>query len=134
MIAAAGAVIYRPSKGFLLLKKKQFWEFPKGRVEKKDADLLHTALREVSEETGLTDLKVAEGFLAHEQYLFHNEPKQVTYWLFTTQGNPVISTEHLGFAWCTEAEALQLLSYPTKKAVFNEAVAFLRDRKLLKHA
>ena len=50
-IIAAGAIVYRPGRGFLLLRNRDYWEFPKGRADEKDESILATALREVGEET-----------------------------------------------------------------------------------
>ncbi len=50
-IKAAGGVVIRGKK-ILFIKKNGRWEFPKGRL-KKGANRKNTALREVSEETGL---------------------------------------------------------------------------------
>jgi 8-oxo-dGTP pyrophosphatase MutT (NUDIX family) len=134
MIKAAGAIIYRRSKGFLLLKKKDFWEFPKGRVDDSDGDLLATALREVHEETSLTDLDLVSDFHAVEHYKINGEEKTVDYFLCLSQQNPTISSEHLGFAWCSADEVLHMLSFESKKKIFKDALTVLREKGLLRDA
>jgi len=51
IIKAAGGVVIR-GKQILFIKKNGRWEFPKGRL-KKGANRKKTAIREISEETGI---------------------------------------------------------------------------------
>ena len=51
IIKAAGGVVVR-GKQILFIKKNGRWEFPKGRL-KKGANRKKTAIREISEETGI---------------------------------------------------------------------------------
>ena len=51
IVKAAGGVVVRGKK-ILFIKKNGRWEFPKGRL-KKGANRKKTAIREISEETGL---------------------------------------------------------------------------------
>ncbi len=128
---AAGFIVYRSSRGFLLLKK-DFWEFPKGKVDAQDVDLLATARRELREETGIATMVVLEGFHEHEVYPLGKLRKRVDYWLCTTHENPTISSEHRGFAWCSVSEANVLLDFASKKEILARAVAFLDERGLYK--
>jgi bis(5'-nucleosidyl)-tetraphosphatase len=132
MIHAAGCIVYRKSRGFLLLKKKDFWEFPKGKVDSKDADLLATAVRETREETGLVDLQILEGFHEQEHYKLSGQEKQVDYFLAVTHDNPKISSEHLGFGWFSAEEVFEYLSFPGKKHVMQKALFFLDEQNLLR--
>ena len=51
IVKAAGGVVIRGKK-ILFIKKNGRWEFPKGRL-KKGANRKKTAIREISEETGI---------------------------------------------------------------------------------
>ena len=51
IVKAAGGVVVRGKK-ILFIKKNGRWEFPKGRL-KKGANRKKTAVREISEETGI---------------------------------------------------------------------------------
>jgi 8-oxo-dGTP pyrophosphatase MutT (NUDIX family) len=125
-IIAAGAIVYRAGRGFLLLRNRDYWEFPKGRADDDDADILATALREVGEETGLTDVTLIEGFREEEHYTVTRGPKMVTYFLARTKQEPTLSKEHRGYCWCTAREVEEFIRYEAKRVVFRKALAFLK--------
>lgn len=54
---------------FLVLRCFRYWDFPKGEIEPDEAPLA-AALRETTEETDLTDLRLrwGEGFIETERY------------------------------------------------------------------
>lgn len=62
-------VLRTPTPLFLLLRVYKYWDFPKGLVEKGE-DPLQAALREVTEETGITEVHFPWGkdFLETEPY------------------------------------------------------------------
>jgi bis(5'-nucleosidyl)-tetraphosphatase len=69
---SAGAVIVRfrdKMPRFLLLRAFRYWDFPKGQVEPGEQPL-QAAVREVEEETALTDLEFrwGEAFIETERY------------------------------------------------------------------
>jgi len=132
-ITAAGAIIYRPSRGFLLIRNRDYWEFPKGRLEEtKDADIHATAAREIGEETGLTDVTFVDGFHEVERYKVQRGPKDVHMFLGMTAQEPTLSSEHRGYCWCYPAEVLKFLSYETKRSIFKRALTHLRSKGLLR--
>jgi bis(5'-nucleosidyl)-tetraphosphatase len=54
-----GAVVFRQNYGlveYLVLRAYSHWEFPKGRPNTDDYDLVETACREIKEETSLGNL------------------------------------------------------------------------------
>jgi len=129
---SAGAVVFRNADGgriYLLLQNAGRWDFPKGGVEKGESEV-QTVLREVKEETGLTDLKIAPGFRKVIEYFYRrsgkNVHKQVTYLLGETGVERVtISFEHQGFGWFPYEEALDRASYDNSKVTLKEAEQFL---------
>jgi 8-oxo-dGTP pyrophosphatase MutT (NUDIX family) len=130
-IIAAGAIVYKAGRGFLLIRNRDYWEFPKGRADEADADIMATALREVGEETGLTDVKLIDGFKEEENFRVLRGPKTVTYFLAQTAQEPKLSHEHRGYCWCTVREAESFIRYEVKRAVLRKAVAFLKEKGLL---
>lgn len=129
---SAGAVVFRQSDGgriYLLLQNAGRWDFPKGRVERGESEV-QTVLREVEEETAVTDLKIVPGFRKVIEYFYRrdgkNIHKQVTYLLGETKEDRVkISFEHQGFGWFPYGEALDRASYDNSKITLKEAEQFL---------
>ena len=69
----------------LLLQYPQgHWSFPKGHVEEGDADHHSTALRELTEETGISDIAIDGEWTQKTEYTFFRKrretPKEV-FWL-----------------------------------------------------
>jgi len=129
---SAGAVVYRngdEGRIYLLLQNAGRWDFPKGGVEKGESEV-DTVMREVEEETGLTDLEIVPGFRKVIEYFYRrngkNIHKQVTYLLGETKEERVkISFEHQGFGWFPYGEALDRASYDNSKVTLKEAEQFL---------
>jgi bis(5'-nucleosidyl)-tetraphosphatase len=115
---SAGAVIVRPDEHgwrFLLLRVYRTWDFPKGGVENGETPL-EAAVREVQEETMLSDLQFrwGESFLETAPY---SSGKVARYYLARSAGQPVSlpvnaqlgHPEHHEFRWTSYAEAKRLL-------------------------
>ena len=121
--------------------EKDYWDFPKGHIEKGETEL-ETVKREVKEETGLDDLKFVEGFKEWIKYFFkRNYPGQkkenvfkiVTYLLAETSQKKVkISFEHIGYEWLTFDEALKRLTFKNSKEILKKADKFLRENLIRK--
>src|SRR3989344_3470821 len=69
----AGVIVFRRTnegpKFLLLYHRGQYWNFPKGHVEKEERSL-DAAVRETCEETGLkkSDLRILYGFKEYERF------------------------------------------------------------------
>ena len=132
---SAGAVVYRETgKGrlYLLLQNAGRWDFPKGGVEKGESEL-QTAVREVEEESGITDLSFIPGFRKVIEYFYRREGKnihkQVVYLLASTgDGSVKISFEHQGFGWFPYHEALLKASYDNSKKTLTEAEQYVQKQ------
>jgi len=131
---SAGAVVVREggrgARRYLLLQNAGRWDFPKGNVEKGETEL-QTVLREVREETGLSQISIAPGFRRVVEYFYRrdgkNVHKQVVYLLAKTDQETVrISFEHQGFVWLPYNEARERASYENSKVTLGEAEKFLR--------
>jgi len=57
VVQAAGGLVEHSNGNFLFIYRNDKWDLPKGKVEKKEV-LIEGAVREVREETGVTDLTV----------------------------------------------------------------------------
>lgn len=109
-VHAAGVLLLtrsRPRK-FLLMKHAHRWDVPKGHAEPGETDR-QTALRELTEETGLGEhqVELEEGFRFHVEYpvVYQDKPgqvfqKQVTFFLgWLDQPVSIECTEHLDYRW-----------------------------------
>lgn len=91
-----GAILFRDTRGrreYLLLKSRPGdWEFPKGGVEGEE-ELQQTAIREVTEESGISDFRLIDGFRREYDYVFQ------------AGGETIHKTVHLFIAESAEASA-----------------------------
>ena len=137
---SAGAIIFRregPKILYLLLHypaashrtKKDYWDFPKGHVEKGEK-LEEAAKREIEEETGLTEINFIEGFKETIKYFFNWKGKKVlkfvTFYLVEAKEKKIkISQEHIGFKWLTFEKVIETLTFKNAKEVLEKANYFL---------
>jgi 8-oxo-dGTP pyrophosphatase MutT (NUDIX family) len=83
IIAAAGGLVYNPEGNVLAIQRMGFWDLPKGKIEKQERKK-EAALREVKEETGLTELHLDKKI--HLSYHTYRDPfkdrrvLKKTYW------------------------------------------------------
>lgn len=78
-IFAAGGIVRNNKNEILFIRRFGVWDLPKGKKEKKEI-LSNTALREVIEETGLTDLYITKSL-------------ETTYHIYTDKkGNEVLKS------------------------------------------
>ena len=125
---SCGVLVLRQQEDelYVVLLRHRFgghWSFPKGHVEAGESER-QTALREVREETGLTGIKLMDGF--RESVEYSPKPgvkKQVVYFLGTTEQEKLIRQEE---------EISELHWVEWSQAV--EAVTFKNDRNLLNFA
>jgi bis(5'-nucleosidyl)-tetraphosphatase len=126
---SAGVVVVRPVTAvhrYLLLRAYDYWDFPKGEVEPGE-DPLAAAIREVEEETGLTDLDFRWGKVFRETAPYRGG-KVARYYLAESRAgevdlavNPVLGRpEHHEFRWLPYEEARRLL-VPRVQAVLDWA-------------
>jgi len=130
---SAGAIIYLKEDGsniYLILyrkahdKYKELWDFPRGLVENEKEN--ETALREIHEETGITDAKILSGFKETYTIFFRNETgmvrKEIVLFLAETKTKLVtLSDEHDDYKWSNHEEALKLLTHKNSKDALKKA-------------
>ncbi len=81
-IEAAGGIVRNQHKEYLFIKRLGFWDLPKGKLYKKEA-IRDGALREVTEETGLTNLIITKQLPSTCHIYTDRKGKEVlkeTYW------------------------------------------------------
>jgi len=131
---SAGGVVFRIEDGravFLLIRDSyQNWGFPKGHVERGER-LDVAACREVTEETGLSDLAVRgsietiDWYFRFRGHLIH---KVCHFFLMETVESATSPQEAEGITacrWITYEDAESLISYANARAVLRHARAMV---------
>lgn len=125
---SAGAIIFRESsagKRYLLLNYPSgHWDFVKGNIEKGEM-LKETVIREIKEETGISDVNFVEGFEDKVEYHYQRDGqlvhKEVAFFLAKTKTeNVILSYEHNGFIWLDFNSALKKLTYKTAQKLLKK--------------
>jgi 8-oxo-dGTP pyrophosphatase MutT (NUDIX family) len=80
VIEAAGGLVYNPKGKVLLIHRKGRWDLPKGKLDPGESPS-QAALREVCEETGVTDLELGKKLLE-------------TFHVYTERGTRVLKRTH----------------------------------------
>lgn len=136
---SAGAVIFRMVGGkrlYLILHyhfKGDYWDFPRGKIEGKETEM-ETAVREIREETQLTDMEFEKGFRQVTNWFYRwkgkNVYKEAVYFLAESkEGKVKISDEHVDFDWQDFNTTLQTLTFDNTKSILKSAHRFLESKK-----
>ena len=67
-INAAGGVVENTKGEIILIYRNNFWDLPKGKQEQEES-IEHTALREVKEEVGTTDIEIVK-FIDYSYHIY----------------------------------------------------------------
>ena len=150
LAVSAGGVVWRPaSEGdevevLLVQTPAQRWGLPKGKPENGE-QLTETALREVSEETGLTvalDRKIGvmrysfagrrDGKHDARSDKIDKIDKAVHFWLMRPIGGTLEDhdDEHIDVRWFPLGDALRTVSYRNTVSILEDAAALLLGKSL----
>ncbi|HCU70665.1 MAG TPA: diadenosine tetraphosphate hydrolase [Candidatus Moranbacteria bacterium] len=146
-----GSVIFRRKengeKEFLILHYPNgHWDFAKGHVEKGETEYF-TLLREIAEETGITNLTIIPKFKRSIRYFYRavgdealerihekkslNIMKKLVYYLVEVRAKKiVISSEHVGYGWFDGEQALSRITYSGARSIFIKANDFMKKYKI----
>ena len=127
---SAGIIpIYLAPEGPLVLVVKQHqghWSIPKGHIEDGETDI-DAALRELKEETGVTDIKVDQKAKISHYYDFERNgekiEKEVIYFPGIAKSRQVNIQEHeiLDFAWVRVSQLKdKFISNPSRQKLINK--------------
>lgn len=134
-ILSAGVIVLRRNTDhylYLLLRAYDYWDFPKGQVERGESPL-QAAVREVDEETTITDLNFRWGKVYRQTAPYNQGRKVARYYIAETQTeditlpvNPLLGRpEHSDFRWVSRNEAWQMIT-PRVRAVLRWADGVLK--------
>ena len=135
---SCGAVVFLKNRevNYLLLRYEAgHWDFVKGNVELTESEK-DTVIRELQEETGITDAKFIEGFREKVEYFYRRQGatihKEVVFFLIETHTEKIeLSYEHIGYAWLNYQRALEQLTFKNAKDVLQKAHELLKARGLI---
>jgi 8-oxo-dGTP pyrophosphatase MutT (NUDIX family) len=141
---SAGAIIFRRAEGdhlYLVIysSRNKIWGFPKGHVEPGENEK-SAALREIEEETGLTDFRIIIGYRYEDVYKAMSNrgefkgqeiEKHSIYFLFETRSENVLVDNHeIGdFKWLRLQDALGILTFDSTKEILKAADKYLTAEK-----
>lgn len=136
--SAGGVLINRENKVYLIHKiSRDEWLLPKGTVEKNE-NLSETAIREVKEETGYTNIELLLTEPIAKTKFPYKEPdtgitvnKYVTYYLFKVENSNSVETteqmtkEELEGSWFDIEDAISKVSFEELKDTLRKAQILL---------
>ncbi len=135
---SCGAIVFlkRSRVQYLLLHYQAgHWDFVKGNVEPNESEQ-ETVIRELQEETGITDAKFIEDFKERIEYFYRRQGstvrKEVIFFLMETETEKVkISYEHVGYTWLYYKQAMEKLTFKNAKDVLQKAQKLMKTRKII---
>ncbi len=130
METSCGVVLVNYGTVLLLQYPQGHWDLPKGHVETNDDDRRSTMLRELAEETGITQVAVLEGFVERSEYSFRHKGKRQNkevYWYVaeTEQMNVELSHEHRGYLWLDWEQALETITHDETRNIVRLAQQYV---------
>ncbi len=140
---SAGAIIFRKPENwalFLLVysKRNKIWCFPKGHIEPEESEK-EAALREIKEETGISDLRFVDGFREEDIYKTKSNrgkhegeiiEKHSIYFLCETSSGlssediVVDGSEIADYKWLSLSDAKKLLTFDSLIVLVKKAEVF----------
>ena len=110
---------------------KEFWDLPKGQLEKGETGL-DAAIREAKEESGVEDFEIIKDFKETIRYFTRRDgksiPKFVAMFLAEAKSDLVkLSWEHDKYEWSPYKEARERISLIPMKKALEKAESFLEN-------
>ena len=135
---SCGTVVFLKNgeaKYLLLHYEAGHWDFVKGNVEPNETEQ-ETVIRELREETGITDAKFIENFKEKIDYFYRRQGttihKEVIFFLMETHTETVkISYEHVGYIWLNYQQAMEKLTFKNARDVLKKAHKLMKARGII---
>jgi len=137
---SCGAVIFHKKddsiKYLMLNYAAGHWDFVKGNVEVDESEK-ETVLRELKEETGITEAQFIDGFREAIAYFYRRQGltvnKEVVFFLMESYTDKVqLSFEHVGYIWLEYRHAMEKLTFKNAKDTLQKAHEFLKKNGIIK--
>jgi bis(5'-nucleosidyl)-tetraphosphatase len=137
---SCGAVVYlkkeEQTKYLLLNYAAGHWDFVKGNVESNESEK-ETVLRELKEETAITDATFIKDFRENITYFYRRQGltvhKEVVFFIIETQTEKVeLSFEHVGYIWLDYKHAMEKLTFKNAKDVLQKVHEVLKKQDIVK--
>jgi bis(5'-nucleosidyl)-tetraphosphatase len=137
---SCGAFIYlnkeEQTKYLLLNYASGHWDFVKGNVEANETEK-ETVIRELQEETAITDAAFIDGFKETIAYFYRRQGltvhKEVVFFVMESRTEKVeLSFEHIGYIWLDYKRAMEKLTFKNAKDVLQKAHDFLKKQGTVK--
>jgi bis(5'-nucleosidyl)-tetraphosphatase len=137
---SCGTVIFlnkeEQTKYLLLNYAGGHWDFVKGNVEPKENEK-ETVLRELKEETAITDAQFIDDFKETIAYFYRRQGltvhKEVVFFVMKSQTEKVeLSFEHIGYIWLDYTRAMEKLTFKNARDVLQKAHDFLKRQRIIK--
>lgn len=133
-IHAAGGIVQNAQHQLLMIYRLGYWDFPKGKVEMGES-YEETALREVQEETGLSDLILQDPLSStFHTYLLKDKPiLKETHWYIMRSKKSALTPqleEDITIAeWVDKQEVSNLMekSYPSLRNLWNNIQSIINQ-------
>jgi len=137
---SCGAVIFikksDATKYLLLNYTAGHWDFVKGNVEPDESEK-ETVVRELKEETSITEAQFIDGFREAIAYFYRRQGltihKEVVFFLMEAYTDKVVlSFEHVGYVWLDYQHTMEKLTFKNAKDVLQKSRDFLKKNGIIK--
>ncbi len=140
---SAGMIVFRldPTEGLqylVLYIRKNYWNFPKGRVEVGETEV-QAGLRELKEEAGIEKVKVIDGWRQETDFFFKEErdgkevliKKKMVLFLAAADNDAMVKIEKgrvNGYGWFNYKIAAKYLRFGKLKVILEEANSLVEKK------
>lgn len=117
--SAGGVIVNELNEVVIVFTNNKSWQFPKGEVEKGES-YIQTAIREIREETGLTDIKLIKKLPMYNR-VRGNVSRDIHYFLFKTKKQELRPSMEVSVCeWVSIEKAEEKITYEEDKEFFRK--------------
>lgn len=125
-LSAGGVVLNKQGEVLVVNQNNDSWSLPKGHIDEGETGF-DAAIREIHEESGITDLSYVRDLGAYERWKIakgggddFSEMKKITIYLFTTEQMDLkpVDPQNPEARWVKKEDVASLLTHPRDKEFF----------------